>query len=218
MPRVDSKFASMAKHLYFVRHGESTSNKERVFIGSGATLTEEGKRQAELVAERFTRIPIDALVSSSFIRARETAEPIAKITGLPIEESDLLIERRLPSIQRGKSHDDPEAKNLITLLINNFGTEGFRHSDEENFDDIKKRALAAISFLENHPAERLCVVSHGIFLRALFCGFVFGPTFTGHDFRQAFRAMSTSNTGISYITIGDYGWTVSSWNDSNHLG
>ncbi len=208
----------MEKHLYFVRHGESISNKEKIFHGARAPLTAAGKEQAEAVAERFTRIGIDALVSSSYIRARETAEPIAHVLGLPIEESDLFVECRRPSLQAGKAHGDPGMIEMSSELIENYSKNGYRHSDEENFDDIKARALRAVAFLEQHPAERICITTHGIFLRALFCAFVDGPDFTGVDFQRAYRSMGTVNTGISYIHTYPYGWLVSSWNDSNHLG
>lgn len=207
----------MEKHLYFVRHGESTSNKEGIAHGKVATLTEEGRQQAEIVAERFTRIPVDAIVSSSFIRAQDTAEPIAHILGLPIETSDLLVEYRRPSIQIGKAHTDPEMKSLVKELTDNYTTPGYRHSDEENFEDIRERALAAVAFLETHPAERLCVVTHGIFMRALFCAFLAGPDFTGRDYQNSFR-MHLSNTGITYVHASEGEWRIHSWNDSSHLG
>jgi broad specificity phosphatase PhoE len=208
----------MEKHLYFVRHGESTSNKEKIYHGSTAPLTDAGKQQAEQVAERFTRIQIDAVVSSSYARARQTAEPIARVLGLSIEKSDLFVECRRPSIQRGKAHGDESMLELSNSLVENYAIPRYRHSDEENFEDIKARALKAVEFLTEHPAERIAIATHGIFLRALFCAFVAGPEFTGIDFQRAYRSMGTDNTGISYIKTYPYGWLVVSWNDSSHLG
>jgi probable phosphoglycerate mutase len=45
------------------------------------------------VARLFARERVDVLVSSPMHRARETAQPIAVITGLPVAYDDRLIER-----------------------------------------------------------------------------------------------------------------------------
>ncbi len=208
----------MEKHLYFVRHGESISNKEKFFYGKDAPLTEAGQQQASIVAERFTRIPLDALIASPYTRARQTADAIAHTLGLPIEESDLFVECRRPSIQSGKAHADAGMIELSSELIESYSIPDYRHSDEENFEDIRERAVAAVEFLKQHPAERIGIATHGIFLRALFCAFVAGPEFTGIDFQRAYRSMGTDNTGISYIKTYPHGWLVVSWNDSTHLG
>jgi broad specificity phosphatase PhoE len=78
--------------IYLVRHGEASD-----YDGPDPGLSERGRQQARLVAERFAEIvdvPI-ALVSSPLRRARETAEPLAAHWSNPVLVADAV--RELPS-------------------------------------------------------------------------------------------------------------------------
>lgn len=213
------------KHVYFVRHGESDSNADGVFRGNKAALTDKGQQQATVVAERIQRIGVDALISSTWIRARQTADAIAERTSLPIEESDLFVERRRPSAMLGRRYKDPEVIAIMHSVFEGDLTPGHRHSDEENVDDLRERANAALSFLMDHTASRICVVTHGNFLAALFSA-ALNPAFSGSEFRNAIDGIHMSNTGISYLRyevpfLGEHNerrWRIVSWNDSAHLG
>lgn len=213
----------MATHLYFVRHGESNSNADSISRGPASVLTEKGEQEAKIVAERMQRIGVDAIVASPYVRTKQTAQPISELLGLPIEENELLIEWRTPSSHINKSRKDPIIAQERNQLFENFGITDFVHSDEETFTAMKERALRAIESLRAHPKDRLCVVTHGIFMRALFLAFLMGDAFTGEEFRRMWR-VGTSNTGVSYVSWvtgkGDWdtGWHINSWNDSAHLG
>ena len=73
--------------IYLVQHGD----KERVPGDPG--LTELGRRQAVVTASWLQRMELHALYSSPLRRARETAEPIARATGLPVQLDSRLRER-----------------------------------------------------------------------------------------------------------------------------
>jgi broad specificity phosphatase PhoE len=60
--------------VYFVRHGERNGNRNTFYASREVPLSEHGKRQAALVAERFISIPVEVIYSSSYVRTRETAE------------------------------------------------------------------------------------------------------------------------------------------------
>lgn len=71
--------------LLLIRHGQATHNLEQRWEGWGATaLTEEGQRQAEALAERLasSATNIAHLYTSPLLRARQTAQPIARRLGL----------------------------------------------------------------------------------------------------------------------------------------
>lgn len=214
------------KEIYFVRHAESESNADGVHRGPGAMLNEKGLTQAQVVAERIEKIGVEALISSTYPRAKATAAPISERIGLPIEESELFVERRTPSVAMGKTFKDPEVREALTQMFAGYVDETHRHSDEENFQDLKDRALKALAYLEAHEKSRICVVSHGLFLRVLFCAAVHGADFTGKHLQDAFEALETENTGISYFKfdVSRWGpeererWKIVSWNDSAHLG
>ena len=76
--------------FYFVRHGQTEANLLEILAGSGQDhpLNEAGLRQARVLAEQLPRLlssPPRRLLSSAMTRARQTAEPLAQVLGLPVE-------------------------------------------------------------------------------------------------------------------------------------
>lgn len=87
--------------IYAVRHGESTWNKERRLQGRAIEppLTELGIEQAEMAAQFFKDLSIQAVVSSPMERARQTARIIAKHLNI---EQDLRIVEGLAECDVGR--------------------------------------------------------------------------------------------------------------------
>jgi ribonuclease H / adenosylcobalamin/alpha-ribazole phosphatase len=72
--------------VYLVRHGANDTLGQTIAgRAPGVSLNEEGRRQAERLAEHFAGADVTAIHSSPLERARETAEPIARRLGLPVE-------------------------------------------------------------------------------------------------------------------------------------
>ncbi|MEV4009605.1 bifunctional RNase H/acid phosphatase [Nonomuraea angiospora] len=85
----------VATSLLLLRHGETALSVERRFSGRGdAELTPNGLAQAAAAAERLSREPyrLDVIVSSPLKRARQTAEAVARRTGLDVEVDEDLRE------------------------------------------------------------------------------------------------------------------------------
>ncbi len=76
-----------AYDVLLVRHGESESNAVGRFAYHSwdPHLTEKGQRQAERLSGQLRHAPVAHLVTSPLIRARETLQPLARITGLEPE-------------------------------------------------------------------------------------------------------------------------------------
>src|SRR3989344_5742821 len=100
------------KTVYFVRHGESEHNILPVFQSPDSPLSEKGKKQAELIAKRVSKLSFDVLVSSTFLRAKETAEAISHLTSKTPELSELFVERIKPASINGKSYEDENASKV----------------------------------------------------------------------------------------------------------
>jgi broad specificity phosphatase PhoE len=77
-----------------LRHGATPLSAERRFAGRGdIPLTEEGLRQAAAAADRLAaRGGIDLIVTSPLLRARQTAEAVARAAGAPVQADDGLAE------------------------------------------------------------------------------------------------------------------------------
>lgn len=208
----------MEKHVYLVRHGESEENAGRVIFGREAALTELGRKQADVVGERIGRIGVEAVFSSTFPRAIETARAIAPHVGKEPEQNALLGEHLLPSRVHGMHLDHPEVRTMFTELYGS-NDPHYRNGDEETFAELAARAQATLEFFESHEASRLCAVTHGIFLRMLVGVVCFGKLFTREQWNCIRFAFQTTNTGITYIRRDDTGaWKLITWNDQAHLG
>src|SRR6266508_5318337 len=80
--------------LIIVRHGESEWNRTGRYQGQcDATLSALGLRQAEALAGRLQREPLDAIFTSPLQRAAKTAEAIARYhPSVPFEPISALLE------------------------------------------------------------------------------------------------------------------------------
>ncbi len=65
--------------IYLIRHAEAEGNLYRRIQGHfDGLVTERGKKQISVLAERFKDIDIDALYSSDLVRTKLTSEAITK--------------------------------------------------------------------------------------------------------------------------------------------
>jgi broad specificity phosphatase PhoE len=75
-------------HITFLRHGESVGNRENRFQGhADFPLTEKGRDQVRSLVKRWQteKISFDRAISSTLLRASETAEIICKALSIPLE-------------------------------------------------------------------------------------------------------------------------------------
>jgi len=210
------------KRIYFVRHGESEGNAGAFRQGPSTTLSDKGKKQAEAVAKRLNRLPIETIISSTYPRAMETADIINETLGKPIEHSELLIERRRPSLIVGRKNEDPEIVAIEKLIQDNFHEKDWRHSDEENFEDMKARALDAIRLIESREENHILIVTHGIFLKMIAACMIMGKELTSREYHNICVTLTVDNTGISVLERMDSSkydrpWIILTWNDRAHI-
>jgi probable phosphoglycerate mutase len=125
----------------------------------GRHLSDEGRRQAEAVARRISKMTkIAAIYSSPLERARETAASIAKARGLALR-----VERGLTECDVG---------NWVGLTIKRLrkkpewtrvqhNPSGFRFPGGESFTEVQLRMTTALARLvERHAGGAIVAVSH----------------------------------------------------------
>ncbi len=93
----------MSRYLYLVRHGEQVDAEYGLPEGP---LSERGKAQAELIADRLAGVSFDAAWTSPMQRAIDTAEVITHRLGMPLAEPSALLMDCVPS---GPTPDMPAA-------------------------------------------------------------------------------------------------------------
>lgn len=212
------------KIVYFVRHGHSVANAGNTFQEPSSPLSELGREQAEKIALRASRINFDALISSPYPRARDTAITIGSKTNKTPEFSDLFIERIKPTIISGKSSDDPRLHAIYLEWEESLYTNGSKIEDGENYEEIIKRADMALDFLEKRSEENILVVTHGFFMRTIFARLLLDESLNPENYRKILRRTWTENTGLSAIKHKwdkkdeVYRWRLWILNDHAHLG
>jgi len=212
----------MEKHVFFVRHGESEYNVDHIYRGGKELLTETGRAQAELVADRVARLGVTQLLASPMQRAVDTAQAISKRTNLEVEIHDVLHEWGEPTAFLGKSGSDPEILAAATAMLTSEDPD-YRHFDEETFTEMKARAEQVLALLEAQSAERICVVTHFGFLQMLTAKVLFGERLAPWITNNMFYLLRHRNTGVTYLkhgpsTRGRVEWQVVTWNDQSHFG
>lgn len=214
--------------VYFIRHGETEGNRENRIQGSDDILSEKGKDQAKVVAERLKEIGSDIIYSSPYPRALETAKTISRILNIDIIENELFQERKSPTSLHGLSRDDAKV-----LEINNLRREqrkldaNWAYEDEEGFEDLKTRSINALKFLEQQENKNIIVLTHGNILIFFLCSMIFGNDYDRKTYKKLAKTFKVNNTGISVCKFTpplsvdlenkEGKWTVKSWNDMAHI-
>ncbi len=206
------------KKLYFVRHGATGGNEKNEFQLGTIPLSDMGIKQAEFVAERFKTIPIDVILASDMKRASQTAEIVSKTLKIKVIHSNLFQEILRPSFVRGKKKDDSEVIKVMEEVKANFGNKERHHSDEENFFDLKNRAIKCLEYFQTFKEENILIVTHGQLLNMLIAVMGLGDTMTPIQFKLLQHFFIAKNTGITIVNEHKGEYFLMTWNDYTHLG
>ncbi len=211
------------KKIYFVRHGITGGNEINAYQKLDTPLSEKGRAQAQFLAQRFSKIPfVEVIIASTMERAQETAIAIAEQTGHEVISEALFHEILRPSVVRGKVQTDPEVIEVIKVTDSYWKTEGKRHSDEENFYDLKDRAIKALDYLIAREEETMVVVTHGTILKMMLAVMMRGKNLKPDFWDEIDEFFFPQNTGITWVEHDNKyhpkRWQLITWNDHAHLG
>jgi probable phosphoglycerate mutase len=197
----------------FVRHGR-TPTTGAVLPGRapGLHLAEEGRAQAEAVAERVAALRgVAAVYTSPLERTRETAAPIAKRLGLKVSVDKALLECDFgdwTGAELKKLAKLPEWKTVQRY------PSGFRFPNGESFTEMQTRITAAAARLTaRHPGKAVVLVSHADPIKAA----VAHALGTHLDLFQRIVVSPCSVTAVAYGDSGPAVLTVNSLGDLMEL-
>jgi len=152
---------SQATHVLLIRHGQSEGNAERRFGGHTATpLSPRGRKQAQATAQALKDDQLTAIYSSDLARAVETARPLARLTGLPIDTTEAFRERSV-GVMEGLTFEDAAQQHpeeYAALLRRDF-----EHvlNGGESYRQLLDRARNKLDeVIEQHKGGRIAVFSH----------------------------------------------------------
>jgi 8-oxo-dGTP diphosphatase len=78
--------------VYLVRHAKAGSRSAWDGPDDQRPLIKSGRRQAEALVELLGDAGIQRIVSSPYVRCRQTVEPLAQVARLPVDLADALAE------------------------------------------------------------------------------------------------------------------------------
>jgi len=95
-------------NILIVRHGQTDVNLERILQGlTDNPLNDTGREQAQIAKQKLEDEPIDLMICSPLVRARETADIINKGRNIKIIYDDRIVERDFGEFEGDyiKNHD-----------------------------------------------------------------------------------------------------------------
>jgi broad specificity phosphatase PhoE len=202
--------------LTLVRHGQTDHNRGGITLGrADAPLNARGQLQARAIAASFLRPP-DTIYSSPLARCRETAEAIARHTGVAITIDDALIEMDVGEMEH-LSREELRAKypDFLRSWLSGEGADA-RMPGGETLREVQARALVAVERMRAEQGGRAVVaVAHNFVIRMLLCDALNLPP-------GEFRRLQHSVGAISRIEYGEPakeggGTIVTRLNDVTHL-
>lgn len=192
--------------VLLVRHG-LTATTGRLLPGRapGLHLSDEGRRQADAVAERIAALPrVAAVYTSPLERARETAMPIARARRLVLR-----VDRGLLEVDIGRWTGQPiaRASRKPEWQAVQRHPSGFRFPGGESFIEMQARVVSALGrLIARHPGRTIVAVFHADPIKA-----AVAHALGAHlDLFQRIAIAPASVTAIAYRAHGPVVLTVNS--------
>ncbi len=214
-------FRLQTKYFYFVRHGRTTLNEAGIKQGPDGSLSKAGKEQASKLGKALGEVEpkLELICSSPFDRAKETAAIINSYLHVPVSYTPLLAERKNPDEVIGKSVDDPEVQRITGLIEKGFHDDHYRFSNEENFDDLLKRAHRCLAYFAHRIETRMCVVTHHAFLQILLSYIHSGKKLDAKTYATLAFFNPSDNAAVTVCTyrpwkafLGQHSWDILTYN------
>ena len=206
---------SLTTHVLIIRHGQSQGNAEGRFGGHTDTpLSPRGRKQAQATAKALASEKFDAIYSSDLPRALETASPLAKLSGVPLETTDTLRERSV-GVMEGLTFEEAAEQHpeqYQALLRRDFehvllGGESYR----QTLDRASRKLDEAI---EQHRGGRIALFAHTGTICILILHLM--GALDAPELKPVWIA--TANCGIARFDLRDDGFVrVLCINDTRHL-
>jgi 2,3-bisphosphoglycerate-dependent phosphoglycerate mutase len=140
------------RKLYVVRHCKAAGQD------ANAPLTAEGLEQAERLVEFFEGVHIDRLITSPYLRAQQTVEPLAKKRGLAVETDERLMERVLA---------EGVQPNWLEMLKATYEDLDLKYEGGESSREAMRRVVEAFEEVLKSDAGTTVFVTHGCLMSLL---------------------------------------------------
>ncbi|MEZ4501216.1 MAG: histidine phosphatase family protein [Dehalococcoidia bacterium] len=191
----------MAIRLLFLRHARTAANASGRSQGrADNSLDEFGERQAEALAGLVRELGPTRVVSSPAQRARQTAAPVARDSGVEIE-----VDERLHEVDQGlldglTGVEMRERHPEFMVLWSGEDIEDLAIPGGESLGDAQRRMVEAVDDIlsSSEDGAVVAVVTHNLALRAYLCSVLGVPV-------SHFRRLRTDLASLSVVEVGEHG-------------
>lgn len=196
--------------MIITRHGETEWNLIRRTQGATDTnLTDRGRAQARLLANRLVDSKIDMIYSSTLSRAIETSEIISSVIDVPIMMEKDLKEYSF-GIWEGKNFDALKDNYPEIYKIWESTPQTCQIPDAEHFPTYSCRVNKFIErSLEKHADDTILVVSHALTSKLMITNSLNLPEEYIHSFK-------VENASVNIMNFSDR-VVMEKLNDTTHL-
>ncbi len=201
------------RRIVLVRHGVTDWNRQGRFQGhSNPPLAAAGRHEASLAARRIAADPTlrpARVISSSLVRAMQTAAPIAEAAGVEVEPDPRLWEIGQGDWE-GRTHAELEADDADRYREWRDASGIRQPPGGEPIEEATRRVAGLLAELGGNTRWPVCLVSHGGTLRILAHALL--------DLDDgAWLALDVDNASIAVASHVDDTWRLERWNDVLHL-
>ncbi|KIF73140.1 phosphoglycerate mutase [Streptomyces sp. 150FB] len=186
--------------LFLTRHGETVWHADNRYTGvSDIELTPHGYEQAEALGAWAAGAALDAIVTSPLSRARRTAEPAVRATGL-----DAVVEDGLTEIDFGIAEGQTLAELEVSYPreVADFLNDPAAHplpGGEDPKAAAVRGAAALLRLAEAHQGRRVLVVAHNTLYRLVLCRLLSIPV---GEYRRVFPGLRNCAITELRVTAG----------------
>lgn len=156
----------MSTTLILIRHGETRLNALGVFQGQlDEPLNEVGLGQAQAAAVSMASLRPDAIYASDLMRARQTADQVARLTGHEVRTDVRLREIHCGSWQ-GRSIAEVSQEFPQLVEFRRSGQDFRRSPTGETAAEVADRVHEALlDIIKDNKNQTVLIASHGLAIR-----------------------------------------------------
>lgn len=187
--------------ILLTRHGHTDRSDPDRYLGQriAATLTDRGRRDAQLLAERLSGVAIDRIISSPAKRAADTARIIRGDRSMSVETDTRMIELDYGTWE-GMTVDEVQQAFPAEFAAYDADPSAYQFDGGECGTDAIERTRSLVGDLltwaESEGGERTCMlVGHSSVNRALLAAVMDVPL---KDYRRRFQADWASLTVLRW--------------------
>lgn len=154
--------------LYIIRHAETEYNNKEIYVGKeDVSINKIGIRQAHCLGKLLKKENLDLLVTSSMIRAKETANIINQYV-----KKDMIVDDRFAEVDIG-AYEGLTSGEILKMIKDRYGGDTYKfYNDQfpggEKSKDVEERVYQGLNNIKkNYPDKRIALVTHGFIIRVI---------------------------------------------------